>query len=354
MNVEALARQSYAAYNGDYQHAPPLHRGQMSWVTRERLGLSGISPLSEQSFLDAFGRIGQYLEEPTSLFLAAQTGIAQLLQGREDHLSPEESRMLAAFLCAPDIMECRALQSDPRVVWTHGYTHTDFRLPNPWYLHLPPDNLPHFEWNRGMKRYIQPERISLRERIDELTTNERPVEILDGGPAEGTCLDEIKREFADRVHTVGVDIHNQKILADESVAGPLEVLPADWTERFDVVISNYAFRYTLFPQKAIKEMVRVLKYEREAYLDIASAFQANPQLAIVRELLGYDIPYDSFYQGLGNFEEIKALIEGWSDEKTRYVVSHARPGTEGGAMSVQIAKHKVSEEDHFVRRSSSV
>lgn len=345
MNVEALARQSYAKYQDTLAGIPAADKP--SAVRRTRMLLGGDNKkteVSEQMFINAFTRMAPYIEEPTRLFPKAKAAIYRALEGRNNHLSKEEVDMLAAFLCAHDIRLLRSIPEDLGINWENYSTKTFFNLPNPWYLHFPRYDSPFHPWSRIGDSYIQPQEMSLEEKIMDLTAKGTPVSILDGGAGDAAYLETLKARFDDSVRTFAVDLSNQNLPVDESVIGPMEALPNIWTDKFDVVISNYALCYSFFPVKAIQELLRVLKPERDAYLDIASSIAHVPfeELKIMRELLGKrNISFNTYYARLGSFEEIKSLIEGWSDGKTVYEVRPARKG-ESNNHCVQITKHRVN------------
>jgi ubiquinone/menaquinone biosynthesis C-methylase UbiE len=353
MHIEAMAQQAYDKFTDIFQKAPEDKKPSLVKEAKTLLYENPGTPdeITQATFERAFRQMEPYIQAPELLFGKAKEAITELLRGRPDHLTANEISLLAAYLCEADIYRLRDLPTDPEIYWSSAYEDPVFLLPNPWYLHLPKYPMPVAKWTRKKNEYIQPRDYSLEERIAHLQRMGEPVTILDAGTGSGAYLQVLKEQFGDAIHTVGLGLCNQTLPVDENVITPMEILPIEWTNRFDIVISNFSLCYSLYPVTAIKELLRVLKPNREAYLDISDHLNIpfSDIVAVGTELLEPDIPYnysvfDSFYADLcsntlDSYPTIKALIENLSDTYYTYTVERARRG-DGRGYPIQITKHQ--------------
>ncbi len=269
------------------------------------------------------------------------------MAGSDGYLTADQVRFLAASLCAADIDQLRNLPQNPAIVW-HGHPFSDinhgviFELPNPWYLDLPANSEPVNIWDR--EDFIQPSRMNMWQWLEILAAEKTPVEVLDAGTGSGVRPKLLKDLLGDKIWTVGLGLENQNMPVDENAVRPMEVLPLNWTNRFDVVMSNYALGYTIFPLLAIKDLLRVLKPGKTAFLDIRPYYvTGGPNRAkIVANLLGitkadYWRIAKEQYVGLKNYETIKTTIESWGAGRQQFTVGKARLG-DSSAYCVEVVK----------------
>ncbi len=351
MIVNELARASYEAYFRELAQAPVSKRGLIKQTVLAYLHGGGIGgPVTERSFVDAFDRLSRYIEEPDLFYVGARKAVEKLLEGRQQHLSREDRIILAANICASDLYCLNRLQSRRKgFLWANNYKWAFCYLPNPWYLDFPSYPKPLTTWPRTGDQYIRPYKHSMEEHIIRMiSSQQQPVSLLDAGVGGGEYALDLKKRFGQQIHTVGVGLINQQIPVDQNLITPMEVLPLSWTGRFDVVVSNYALCYAVFPKIAISELLRVLKPGRSAFLDISSYWKGGDVYEIVRimrECIEYgggnaQKDFNDHYQGLESFVSIKSLIECWSSRTIGFSVARARPGDSRG-FCIEVRKQKM-------------
>lgn len=340
VQVESLACEGYEAFAA-------AHR-QMSYTEASVFAHKAVTLLKgdqhrfpdEEMFVDAFMEMAEYIDAPEKLFEKAQEKIWQLIAGRDGYLTDDQVRFFAANLCAPDIDQLRELTKDPAITWD-GYPESDidhatqFKLPNPWYLDLLQYPKPVHVYNR--QDFIQPSSMDMWKWVETLTTEIIPVVVLDAGTGSGMRPKLLKDLFGDKIWTVGLGLENQAMPVDENIVQPMEILPLNWTDRFDVVMSNYALGYATYPIVAIKELLRVLAPGKTAFLDIRSFYVVNGPVhwKIIADLLGIsEADYwriaKEAYVGLNGYKAIKATVEGWSTADQQFTVDQAQAGDSSG------------------------
>jgi len=123
-------------------------------------------------------------------------------------------------------------------------------------------------YSKHKREYISFDNIRLR------LKKQKSVTILDVGCGDAHSLRKIKKEFGNSIVAVGADVRKPpkdtayKILKtiDGYVVTTAEFLPKEWTNKFDVIYSMQAIRYTFFPMRAISEIARVLAPGGQAQL----------------------------------------------------------------------------------------
>ena len=109
-------------------------------------------------------------------------------------------------------------------------------------------------WNRTINQY---DVINLE---SEIESRSGMVSILDVGCGDGNVLAELKGKYLDKINCYGISVmnhpHSDKI---NYHICPAEVLPESWDNKFDIVVTHQAFRYMLFPEKALRECIRVTR-----------------------------------------------------------------------------------------------
>jgi len=110
------------------------------------------------------------------------------------------------------------------------------------------------KWNRTISQY---DSIDLIEEIAKLS---KPVSILDVGCGDGNVLGLLKEEFGNDLECYGISVMNHPHPKNISYnICPAEIMPFEWGNKFDIVITHQTFRYILFPRLALKECIRVTK-----------------------------------------------------------------------------------------------
>lgn len=345
-NIDDLALQSYQDYSANLarETAPEKIENIRAKVKSLLLGTEAITP---EAFTQLYRQWEVYIQNPNLLMAKARQKIEQLItqnKGRQP-LTPEEMDILAAYLSFSDIYNLQQLPTDPGISWDSGLKFFFFKLPNPWYLDFPAYSSEVINWNRGTTGYLQPIDQTWEDRVQSrLSESQQKLQILDGGVGSGFFLQQIDQLDPERIETTGIGLVKQNIPIDHNHFLPMELLPADWQNKFDVVVSNYALCYCLWPKRAIQELLRVLKPGSSAFLDIAPSLHSTApgMYRIMERALGW--PQDTAlkyiaqqYSGLEDFESIRQLIESWSDESYTYTVIPAKKGASRGTC-VEIQK----------------
>ncbi len=103
------------------------------------------------------------------------------------------------------------------------------------------------------------------DRVSELLKKQEEAKVLDLGSCDGYALGKLKERCGNGVYTVALDIRRPKNpkkavgLVDEFVVSPMEFLPPEWNDTFDMVISKQSIRYSMFPFRVISEIARALR-----------------------------------------------------------------------------------------------
>jgi SAM-dependent methyltransferase len=337
--IDDLALQSYQDYTANLARETEPHKIEAIRAQVKSL-LLGTEAITPEAFTQLYRQWEVYIQNPNLLTAKARQKVEQLVaqnKGRPP-LSPEEMNILAAYLSFGDIYNLQQLPADPGISWDSGLKFFFFKLPNPWYLDFPPYSSEVINWNRGTTGYLQPTDQTWEESVATLLSqSEEKLQILDGGVGSGVFLQQLDQLAPERIETTGVGLVKQTVPVDHNYFLPMELLPAEMKDSFDVVVSNYALCYCLWPKRAIQELIRVLKPGKSAFLDIAPSLHSTApgMYKIMEQALGW--PENSAltyiaqqYAGLENFDTIKQLVESWSDETYTYTVVPAKKGASRG------------------------
>ena len=115
-------------------------------------------------------------------------------------------------------------------------------------------------WNRGLKEYTQMANTSLTDIIDEKIKNKGHIEILDIGCGDAAYLKELQKIYGNKITCYGISNRNQA--GTETIEFRLtlaEVLPEEWTNKFDLVTSFEASMYFWNQNAAFNEALRIIK-----------------------------------------------------------------------------------------------
>lgn len=274
---------------------------------RIKWALAPNAPIDYETFLPEFKRIVDLFDDPRALRDKARN---YLLSGipKGTLIDQQEINVLAAYACFGPYYKYTSLMRNGGLdieFRTPGEAGTLFRIdgssyeilkgnrPRPFFSE-PPISLPmriaHL-WNRNESRYPHVDGLSASERINRrLELGDERIHILDIGRGDACFLHGLKKTFDNQIYTAGITIDNWRVSErpiDDDHIGLAEILPDRWNNSFDLVYSNMAFMYFLFPAKALQGVARVLKSGGEAHLQAINYY--NPEIGEneFMEKLGY-------------------------------------------------------------------
>jgi SAM-dependent methyltransferase len=249
------------------------------------LGAMNSETVSAEHFFEYLGSLSDMLDNQDMAIGAAHQYVSEIAQGR---LSEEEIRFLALYLCGSTVLRWREAQEE-NSLRAHFTLHEDDSTNQPdvnlflewprWIANQPRELLDHL-WKRSIDLYPNPQHTTLTTEIDSLLLEQEVVKVLDIGMGTGYMLEELREKYSSRVDTTGVTLVNSQPEVDIDTVhyGPAEVLPLEWTNSFDIVVSNVTFLYLLDPRSAISEALRVLKPERMLHLRLYRWAPPLPEL----------------------------------------------------------------------------
>ncbi len=287
--------------------------------------------ITNEAIEKRFGEFEKYAKDPILLYKAAKKRVVRLAGETENSNFWTEKiiNVAAAHLAIDDIQRVTELENGRLL-----------RLINPWYVDgFEPYSRALGSWNKTERSLIHPRNMSLIEGI-ETTMNvldsnkDKPFQVLDMGAGDGVRLGRLKDMFGKKIHTVSVGVENQKMLADESWIGPMTMLPKEWGNRFDMVVSHYAICYATMPIIAVKEALRVLRPGSLALLDVplgnfATNLPANSPIGRILSEVSIRGDYKRVREAWcfpETNKEVMDLISGFSN--SQYAFEASRAGSE--------------------------
>ena len=154
------------------------------------------------------------------------------------------------------------------------------------------------------------------------STGKNKLTILDVGCGIGFALKGIK-EVDSNVETHGLTIEQEPVMceeADQYHYGLAERMPADFKEKFDIINSNYALRYCLFSDLALKNILLALSVG--GYASLGFSFDRIPEdesmVAYFEKIEGESESFSAMQKIVARlWEKIKALEKGGKLEIVR-------------------------------------
>lgn len=216
--------------------------------------------------------------------------------GHPNPLSTEEEKLMSAYLAANILFQLIQYlyggfsvgYADPkqRTFIHDSYTKGSIQIvsvPDLPFIFSPKpteylSNIDHNRWNRGFDFYEKVTTENPLTLIQKLIANKGRITILDEGRGDSYFLNLVKRTFGRNVRTLGIGMVNSKFSdrpIDDDRIRPAELMPADWSHSVDLAVSLQAYRYFLFPERAIAETLRVLKNDGQAHLDVSTYFNSE-------------------------------------------------------------------------------
>ncbi len=143
-------------------------------------------------------------------------------------------------------------------------------------------------WKRGIKEYAKMAGAPLVEIIDAKLNKKDKAELLDIGCGQAVFL----RELQDRLGTsiVGYAVSNQKQNVKDTINFRLsiaEVLPEEWTDKFDLITCFEASMYFWDQNRAFNEALRVLAPDGHLFYG-TNNLKTSSNNSILQEKLGLE------------------------------------------------------------------
>ncbi len=142
--------------------------------------------------------------------------------------------------------------------------------------------------NRKLKEYgFSPDQWQETLKRVRAQTNKEKLAILDIGCGMGMALEEMKI-YDNNIETHGLTIEQEPAMfeADQFHYHSAERMPASFKNKFDIILSNMSFRYYLFPNIALKNVI--LSLSKGGYVKISFGYDRMPD----------NEPYASYFKKL--------------------------------------------------------
>jgi ubiquinone/menaquinone biosynthesis C-methylase UbiE len=191
---------------------------------------------------------------------------------------------------------------------------------------LPPKYNPNY-WHRGFNRYPGTDKEGSEEIVGRNIPFFGQKNVADIGRGEGYFLSLVKQKLGKKVKTHGVgmiDFHTSGSDAiDDDRVQPAEMLPWEWSNSMDLVFSNVAFEYFLFPELGLREVVRIMKKSKsEAHLHVDDQFHNAATFGTDKLLEFLGISSQEFntimkanFANFADKESISAMVEKIAQEQ---------------------------------------
>jgi SAM-dependent methyltransferase len=124
-----------------------------------------------------------------------------------------------------------------------------------------------YYWSRGLKDYREEHRVPVDDIIKRLSAGKSNLQILDLGSMTSQMLSEVKDIFKDTIVTHGLSpLHCPQYKVDHFHCLYGEYLPKSFANKFDLIVSQRAIEYAMFPDLILENIVQSLAPGGEAYL----------------------------------------------------------------------------------------
>lgn len=314
-------------------------------------------PLTEFTFLRLLEKLAaNYSLE--LLFQIAQDHFGKLVQNHPEKYTDEEIRFLSAMVAGHDMQRMDMLfkVEDPKKAaqfalstrekdWEYELVHNS--IARPYILDLPPAREKLMEWHRSIHEYPHFTAKPLATEIPEYAAKKNePLVITDLGFGGGRPLRSLRDLLTGEHFFVGTGhLNHWPKGIDRVYVGPFEILPGEWTNSSDVVVSNMSFAYSVMPRLAVREAIRIAKPGALIYLDISQWYNAGvievtkyaeKLLGLTKEELHAMIVKE--YSHFHTFEELQQFISDLG-EQMGYTLTAEQVETEQyGSIAVRITK----------------
>lgn len=150
-----------------------------------------------------------------------------------------------------------------------------------------------------------------RELMERLIAERGKAVVLDIGSGMGLALDDLKKEYGDKVETHGFSAEEEPAMfpADYQHYGLAERMPKEFAGKFDLIFSNMAFRYFVFQNIALGNVVRALRVGGTAELHFG--YGSGPGSGWGDPVSGKKVYGDYFLKETGqehHYEAMKILV----------------------------------------------
>jgi SAM-dependent methyltransferase len=124
-----------------------------------------------------------------------------------------------------------------------------------------------YYWSRGLRDYREKHRVPVDDIIGQLSAGKSKLQILDLGSMTSQMLSEVKDIFIDTIVTHGLSpFHCPQYKVDHFHCLYGEYLPKSFANQFDLIVSQRAIEYAMFPDLILENIVQSLAPGGEAYL----------------------------------------------------------------------------------------
>ncbi|MFH0701340.1 MAG: class I SAM-dependent methyltransferase [Candidatus Woesearchaeota archaeon] len=109
-------------------------------------------------------------------------------------------------------------------------------------------------WKRGADKY------DAFDIHHEISLRKKPLRILDVGCGDAFVFSELKSKYGLAIECYGISVMEHPHLEDINyLICPAEIMPQEWDNFFDIILTHQTFCYMINPISALGECVRVLK-----------------------------------------------------------------------------------------------
>lgn len=171
---------------------------------------------------------------------------------------------------------------------------------------------PEDSWNRAVEAYSQMGGAPMEKIIEENIRKKGSASLLDIGCGSLAFFDEVADKYQGKVECVGVS--NMKVRERKgikTVNSLAEILPEEWTDRFDLVTSFEASMYFYDNGRAFNEAVRVMKPEGKLFYGHGNLKSLGNDNLLERLLDVKDFQYTIKCKGKRNGEEYDGIFAKW-------------------------------------------